>query len=63
MVLTPQISIFGQTVGEQEYKPDTTRLGLVSAPSLPAARSLFSSQDSLLFLSLTCQDLMTFELC
>ena len=63
LFITPKISIIGQTVGEEEYKLDTTRLGPFPAPSLLAALSSFSSKDSRLFLSLTCQDQMTFELC
>ena len=64
LFITPQISIIGQTAGEEEYKSDTTRLGpFSSAPSLLAALSSFSSKGSRLFLSLTCQDQMTFELC
>lgn len=63
LFITPQINSVGQKVGEKEYKPDTSLLGLFSAPSLLAALSLFSSKGSRLFLPLACQHQMTFELC
>lgn len=63
LFITPKINVIGQKVGEEEYKSDTSLLGLLSAPSLLPVLSLFPSKGSLLFLSLPCQDEMTFELC
>lgn len=58
LFITPQTSIVGQKVGEEEYRWDATRSLLP-----PCSALIIPQQGQSPLLPLTCQDQMTFELC